>query len=316
VFLLACGLLLHAQLPSLPGGPSTAPAKPLADGAVRVISESGRVSWIRSGGDLWALVEGEVVPANHVIVAESDGHALLELSDHSRVEVFPNSRLTFGSSRLTMKDLLDLTLGKVRIHIEKIGGLPNFYKMFAPTAIIAVRGTTFDVEVEPGGTTTVSVEEGLVDVTDRRKSGGDPVKLGAGQSLKIDANEPLAQSKKADKLRTIVKVGANVAERAAEVIRQVDATKIPGTTGTSTTASSTTSTSTATVGTGTASGSGTSTPPSNGRGSGSGNNGDTNPGTPVSPTNPGSGSGSTGSGSSGGGSGTASAGATTQSRKP
>jgi hypothetical protein len=298
----------------LPGGPGPAAQQLLAPGAVRVISESGRVSWVRSGGDLWALVEGAVVPAGREIVAESDGHAILELSDTSRVEVFPNSRLTFRSARGNWKDLLDLALGKVRIHIEKVGGLPNLYKMFSPTAIIAVRGTTFNVEVDPSGTTMVSVEEGLVGVSHLKLD--DEVRLEPGQSATIYAIDPVAQSR-VDKLRTATRIIVNVTERAVEIVRQVDAVRVPGAPGTSTTASSTTTTTTttptATVGTGSASGSGTSTPPSNGRGSGSGNNGDTG----TTPTNPGTGSPGTGAPGAGPASaGPSSAGAATQSRKP
>ena len=295
VFLLACGLL-QAQLPSLPGGPNAAPRTPLSDGAVRVISQSGRVSVVRSNGDLWAVMTDDVVRPGSEIVAEADGHALLELSDHSRVEVFPNSRLTFRAAHGTWKDLLDLALGTVRIHIEKIGGLPNLYKMFSPTAIIAVRGTTFIVEVDSSSTTTVSVEEGLVSVTHRLRSGKE-VMVEPGQSLTVYANEPLAQSH-VDKIRDATRILVNVAERTAEIMRQVaGAAKLPGTTGTGAPSSTTTpSTPAGTVSTGSA-GSGTTAPPSNGRGSGSGNNGDTGSGTPVGPTtgggstNPGTGNG-------------------------
>ena len=290
VFLLACGCLpglLRAQLPSLPGGPNAAPKTPLSDGAVRVISQSGRVSVVRSNGDLWALMTDDVVRPGTEIVAEADGHALLELSDHSRVEVFQNSRLVFRAAHGTWKDLLDLALGTVRIHIEKIGGLPNLYKMFSPTAIIAVRGTTFIVEVDSSSTTTVSVEEGLVSVTHRLRSGKE-VMVEPGQSLTVYANEPLAQSQ-VDKIRGATRILVNVAERTAEIMRQVAGTRVPGTTGTGTPAGTTTpSTPAGTVGT-TGTGSGTTAPPSNGRGSGSGNNGDTNPG--GGSTNPGTGTG-------------------------
>jgi hypothetical protein len=323
---MACGLLtgcltgcftgeLHAQLPSLPAVPPAIQGPPLPVGAVRVISESGRVSWVRSGGDLWAVSEGDVIQPGKEIVAEADGHALLELSDHSRVEVFPNSRLTFHAGGGTWKDLLEITLGKVRIHIEKIGGLPNLYKMFSPTAIIAVRGTTFDVEVDASSTTIVEVEEGQVSVVHKLRSGKE-VFLNPVESLTIYANEPIAQSQ-VDKVRTATKIIVNVAERVVEIMRQVAGAKlpVPGTpAGGTASTTTTTSTPTATVGTGTSAGSGTSTPPSNGRGNGSGNNGDTNPGTPVSPGTGSPGGGSTGSG--GANAGSTSVGATTQSRKP
>ncbi len=310
VFLLACGLL-QAQLPSLPGAP--APSVNLPDGAARVISQSGRVSVVRNES-LWILQPNDIVKPGQEIVAEADGHAILELADTSRVEVFPNSRLTFRANHGDWRDLLDLVLGKVRIHIEKIGGKPNPYRMNSPTALIAVRGTTFEVEVDASSTTTVAVEEGLVSVRHLLRPGKE-VEVKPGESLTVYANEPLAQSQ-IDKLRIATRIIANVTERAVEIMQQVGANRVPGTTGASTPASTTGSTTpTATVGT-TTSGSGTGTPPSNGRGSGSGNNGDTSPGTPVGPSTGGS-STTPGTGSSGApGTGPNSVPSTAQSRKP
>jgi hypothetical protein len=264
----------------------------------------GRVSVIRHDS-LWALAGGDIVQPNEEIVAEADGHAILQLPDTSHVEVFPNSRLIFHSNHGNWKDLLDLILGKVRVHIEKIGGQPNPYRMFSPTALIAVRGTTFDVEVDSNTTTVVTVEEGVVRV-DHRLRPTKSVDVGQGESLTIYANEPIAKSQ-VDKVRTAARILVDVAERTMEILRTVAASKVPGTVPTTPSSTSTTTTPTATVG-GSQSGSGTTTPPSNGRGSGSGNNGDQNPGTGTPPTGPGGGgqtptpappSGSNGSGSNG-----------------
>jgi hypothetical protein len=242
----------------------------------------GRVSVVRHDS-LWALAGGDIVQPNEEIVAEADGHAFLQLPDTSHVEVFPNSRLIFHSNHGNWKDLLDLILGKVRVHIQKIGGQPNPYRMFSPTAMIAVRGTTFDVEVDANTTTVVTVDEGLVRV-DHRLRPTKPVDVAAGESLTIYANEPIAKSQ-VDKIRTATRIAVDVAERVMEILRTVAISKAPGTVPTTPSSTSTTTT-TATVG-GSQSGSGTTTPPSNGRGSGSGNNGDQNPGTP--PTGPGGG---------------------------
>jgi hypothetical protein len=54
--------------------------------------------------------------------------------------------------------------GKTRVHIEKLGGQPNPYRVNTPTAVIAVRGTIFDVLVE-GDKTQVFLHEGEVEVT-------------------------------------------------------------------------------------------------------------------------------------------------------
>jgi len=265
---------------------------------------------VRSNGDLWAMMPNDLVPAGQEIISGPDGHALLELSDTSRVEVFPNSRLVFRAKVVDWKDLMNLILGKVRVHIEKIGGLPNPYRMTSPTALIAVRGTTFDVTVGADDSTTVEVEEGAVDVT-HRLNDGKTVRLLPGQMITVYANEPLAQSKVGPRLRDAVKIGVEVAERTIDVMRQMGGTRGVGTTpttGGNTTASNTPP---ATVGGTTQAGSGTSNPPSNGRGNGSGNNGDsTSPGTGT-----GTGTGS-GSGSSGGGGGSSSGSGASPSSRP
>jgi hypothetical protein len=57
--------------------------------------------------------------------------------------------------------------------------------------VISVRGTTFDVRIEDDDATTlVSVEEGQVGV--RNVEAGGEVLLGAGDSVTVYANQPLA----------------------------------------------------------------------------------------------------------------------------
>lgn len=274
---------------------------PISDGTARVIELSGQVSVLRNG-DLWALMPSGTITPGQEIVSGPDGHAILELSDTSRVEVFPNSRLLFRANRGSWRDLLDLVLGKVRIHIEKLGGQPNPYKVTSPTAFIAVRGTTFEVTVDASETTVVAVEEGIVDV-DHRLRPGKSVRLLAGDSLTVYASEPLAESH-VDRVRTLTKVIDQVAERAVWVIRQVGGAKGTTAGGASTPAGGQTSGTPAGGVGSTSSGSGSTTPPTSGRaGSGPGNGTGTGTGTPTTPTTPtpttpttppGSGSGSTG----------------------
>jgi ferric-dicitrate binding protein FerR (iron transport regulator) len=61
-----------------------------------------------------------------------------------------------------------------------------------PTAVISVRGTTFDVAVEDeDDTTLVSVDEGQVIVRHLLKPGPERV-LNPGESIRIFRNQPLA----------------------------------------------------------------------------------------------------------------------------
>jgi hypothetical protein len=271
---------LPAQVPNLPGAGGTARV-PLTDGAARIVDLSGQVSVFKKG-DWWALMPDGIVSPGQEIMSGPDGHAILELQDTSRVEVFPNSRMIFRATRSNPKDLLDLILGKVRVHIEKLGGQPNPYRMNSPTAWIAVRGTTFEVSVtDPDAITTVAVEEGIVEVSHRLRPSSKAIRLGAGESLTVYPNEALTESH-VDQVHGVVQNLQKAARVAIDVWQRTRTAgtatpgTVPGTTPGTTPAGNPTPTP---VG----SGNGTPPPPTNGRpGTGNGN-GDTNPGTPTGP---------------------------------
>src|SRR5216684_572868 len=134
------------------------------EGAATITSLAGRVDVLRDSTP-WALSVGDWVKPGQMIVTGPDGGAIFKLADGSTFEVYANSRVTFRASQGNWKDLLDVFLGYVKIHIEKLGGQPNHNRVRTPTAVISVRGTIFIVNVEDDGDTTfVEVEEGLVDV--------------------------------------------------------------------------------------------------------------------------------------------------------
>jgi hypothetical protein len=139
---------------------------PAPNTAARVVSLSGQVS-IQQDNGLWALSVGSTVQMTQLIVTGPDGHAVFEVvSDGSTFEVFPNARVVFRKNTGSTKDLLDVLLGRVRVKIEHMLGIPNPNRVLTPTAVISVRGTTFDITVEDDDeeSTLIEVEEGLVDV--------------------------------------------------------------------------------------------------------------------------------------------------------
>ena len=171
---------------------------PADSAAARVIQLSGQVSVLKDSYP-WALQEGDTVQVRQLIVTGPDGFARLQVSDGSYFEVYPNSRATFRSNPGNLRDLIDLWMGRVRVHIEKLGGQPNPNNVRTPTAVIAVRGTTFDVAVEDERETTlVSVEEGLVAVQHALLPRGNPKLVGAGEYIRVYRNQPLA-NKRLDK---------------------------------------------------------------------------------------------------------------------
>ena len=162
-----------------------------ASGAAKLVSFTGQISVQR--GDLWALNQGDLVKPGEMIVTGADGYGVFQIADGSQFEVFPKSHVVFRANRGDWRDLLEVWLGKIRVKIEHPGGLPNNNKVRTPTAVISVRGTIFDVEVDPQDSTTLVIdEEGSVSVQHLLKP-GDAKVLGAGEYIRIYKDEPLAK---------------------------------------------------------------------------------------------------------------------------
>jgi len=170
------------------GGPGGAWA---ADsGAARVLTVAGRVS-VERDRVLWALQPDHLIQPGEVILSGPDGYAQLLLEDGSKLEIFPDSRVIFRANRGNWRDLVDIFLGKVKFQIQKLGGRPNPYRVNSATALIAVRGTVFEVAVEADETTIITVEEGLVAVAHKLLPGGREVLVKTGEALVVRPGEPL-----------------------------------------------------------------------------------------------------------------------------
>jgi hypothetical protein len=162
------------------------------DVAAKVETMNGQVSVLRDDSP-WALHVGDTVQPQQTIITGSDGYALLRVADGSTFEVFPNARVVFRDTPGNWKDLLEVFLGRVKIQIQKIGGQPNYNKVYTPTAVVSVRGTIFDVVVEDeDATTLVSVEEGQVGVRHALLPPFVDRLVNAGESIRVFRNQPLA----------------------------------------------------------------------------------------------------------------------------
>ena len=183
--LLLCGMQAQAQIFS--------PTQTVAsEGAAQAVTLSGQVSVLRDSQP-WALYTGNWVHPQQVIVTGSDGRALFRLPDGSTFEVYPNSTVTFRRTQGNCRDLLEVWLGRVKVHIQRLGGQPNPNRIQTPTAVISVRGTVFDIVVEEeDDATVVTVEEGEVAIEHARLPSGFPKYLNAGDSLRVVKNEPIA----------------------------------------------------------------------------------------------------------------------------
>ncbi len=161
--------------------------------AAKVVTLTGDVSVLRDSQP-WALNMGDLVQTQQVILTGPDGYAKFQTGDGSTFEVYPSSNVIFRKNPGSVQDLLDLFVGRVKIHIQRFGGQPNPNRIMTPTAVISVRGTIFDVSInDDDETTIVSVEEGSVEVRHALKPGSAKT-VNAGESLHVYRDQPLAQS--------------------------------------------------------------------------------------------------------------------------
>jgi hypothetical protein len=183
LLLAATGVVCLAQMPPIDSG----------DYAAKVLTLTGQVSVLKDSMP-WALEVGDQVLVKQLILTGPDGQATFQVSDGSTFVVYPNSRVVFRKNAPNWKDLLDVLVGRVKVHIEHLYG-PNPNRVLTPTAVISVRGTTFEISVEDDDETTlVEVEEGMVEVQHALLPRGAPRTLGAGESLHVYRNEPLASN--------------------------------------------------------------------------------------------------------------------------
>src|SRR4051812_4686980 len=202
-------------------------------GAAVITSMTGRVDVMRDSIP-YVLNAGDWVKPGQMIVTGPDGWALFKLADGSTFEVFANAHVMFRASQSNWSDLLDVLLGKIVVHIQHLNG-PNHNRVRTPTAVISVRGTVFDVNVEDDGDTTfVMVEEGLVYVEHVLLRTGKGIPLAPGQSIRVYKNVPLAQSN-IDKGTVMQEVARGLARTLYEVMlgrqRGAAGASVPASTG-------------------------------------------------------------------------------------
>jgi ferric-dicitrate binding protein FerR (iron transport regulator) len=163
--------------------------------AAKAVSVSGRVSVMKDAVP-WAISVGDTVQVQQLIVTGQDGNALFQLSDGSTFQVYPNSEVLFRKTPGDWRDLLDVLVGRIRVQIQHLMGQPNPNRVLTPTAVISVRGTTFDVEVdEEGNVTTIEVEEGQVEVRHALLPRDNATVLNPGDPpLRVYRNEPIANN--------------------------------------------------------------------------------------------------------------------------
>jgi|SRR5579884_3383713 len=143
------------------------PVAGFAQGTVSVAGILGPVDWKAVGGVKFTPLQPstQIVHVGDQIRTGAGATVTLTLPDTSYMVITENSTVTiqdFWTS--SYRNIVDVMMGKVRFYIQKLGGKPNPYRVQTPTALIAVRGTVFEVTSYDPKLTEVSCLEGSVTV--------------------------------------------------------------------------------------------------------------------------------------------------------
>jgi len=197
-------------------GPAT--GVPPAAFAGAVISEwKGDVHVQLPGSGMASPKRGEVLTAG-TTVETGNGRLMLVLrADESEILVQPHTRFTVIEPAPNNWNALEVMIGRVRAYIRKrTGGAPPF-QMGTPSAVIAVRGTRFDVEVNRRGVSEVDVFDGLVEVANPAIQGSS-VLVAPGFSTRVGMATPPEPPVPTYEIRPTIDVPEQIARQ--EFIRE------------------------------------------------------------------------------------------------
>jgi hypothetical protein len=125
----------------------------------------GPVEWRAASSRTFVALTNQPVHAGDELRTGSGASVILTAPDGSYMVVSEGSNLIvddfWGGN---FKSIMNLMLGQVRFYIQRLGGRPSPYSVRTPSALIAVRGTTFDVLVDDAQLSEVRCLEGRVTV--------------------------------------------------------------------------------------------------------------------------------------------------------
>src|SRR5437870_1180439 len=144
------------------------PSAVWAQGALQVSSVLGRVEWRSASSKTFVPLSAtaqQLVQAGDELRTGPDAQIVIEVPDGSYMVVSENSKLIiedFWSGNL--RNLVNLTVGKVRFYVQRLGARPNPSRVTTPTALIAVRGTILEIAIDEAQIAKVRCLEGRVAV--------------------------------------------------------------------------------------------------------------------------------------------------------
>lgn len=134
-----------------------------------------------------ALAEGTAIAAGDVLRTGSRSSADIHCPEalaQFRLGAKTRARLASDAPGV----LLDIEEGRLHALFGKLTGVGAQRVVVTPSAVLAVRGTEYGVDVNGKGTTTVVVFSGEVEVVDRDRIGA-PVRVGGGQYTEVRSGE-------------------------------------------------------------------------------------------------------------------------------
>jgi len=185
------------------------PTAAMAQGTLRVTSVFGPVEWKATTSAAFTPLQlsTQMVHVGDQVRTGPNSQLILTLPDNSYMVINENSNLTiqefWGSG---VRNIVNVMMGRVRFYIQRFGGAPNPYQVQTSTALISVRGTTFDVIVNDPKSTEVACIDGVVAVINVGLP-NDEVVLEAGNHTLVQAGKipvrPIAANESLIKNRVI-----------------------------------------------------------------------------------------------------------------
>lgn len=143
------------------------------------------------GGDrakVRKAVQGDAAPSGDAVRTGWWGRTVLAVPSRSaRFEIFASTHVKLAGGEPGV--LLTLDQGRIMCFFKALtGGGQLERKIAVPGALLAVRGTTYGVEVDWAGRTTLTVFEGVVEVVAKGRQ-GVPIQVKAGEMSTFSATE-------------------------------------------------------------------------------------------------------------------------------
>jgi hypothetical protein len=154
-------------------------------GAVKVVS-SGQTKWRKVSYNM-------IVKKGDRLQTTLNAQVEITMPDGSRIKVNENSIFEIKEikvSKTEQKDEMSFSLfaGNIWAKFKKLINSRQSRKIESPSAVVAIRGTEFEMEVNKQGATGLNVIEGKVAFKSRDT--GDEVLVGAGQSSIVEKGKP------------------------------------------------------------------------------------------------------------------------------